>query len=454
MFLQSGTGAVARTVQAKLRDTVSVKDFGAVGDGVADDTAAFTSALAYIAATGNPVFLPQGIYLTDPFQIAPQTYALQGFFYGDEAENTIIRRRGTGAGAFVTIGATSGTIFQASLDVKGITIDGGVITNGPACVMYDVVRSLFDGVKFMGGSRALQMFGGISVTFDHCWFQDSVQGLRVEKFTSLAGGGWPNIIRLSDCHWNENTEWGVWFDNGRMLIIDGGQVEGNGTTLAAAQGGIYVGANVGEEVNASDPESIGLVCYSTWFEANRGVADVHLLSGINTINDSNFFSTSTQTTNDVKIEGGRYRLRNLNMSFSKTANVLETSGVTLGNTLDFVQAASLSFNSSKTALNNGWFSQIGNGAVPGVNAFTAPLIQVGSDMTGVNPTITFNQAFKIGTTPRVYLQSVDAGTGLTNGPQITAVTNAEFTILKSRSTAGVQSTANYQVDWIAIGENP
>lgn len=36
----AGTGAVQRTVQGKLRDVVSVKDFGAVGDGVTDDTAA------------------------------------------------------------------------------------------------------------------------------------------------------------------------------------------------------------------------------------------------------------------------------------------------------------------------------------------------------------------------------------------------------------------------------
>ena len=54
----AGAGAVATTVQAKLRETVSVKDFGAVGDGVADDTAAIASA----HATGKPVFYPYGTY--------------------------------------------------------------------------------------------------------------------------------------------------------------------------------------------------------------------------------------------------------------------------------------------------------------------------------------------------------------------------------------------------------
>lgn len=60
-FIQSGTGATARTVQSKLRDTVSVKDFGAVGDGVTDDTVAIGRALDAVQAGGRLIF-PPGVY--------------------------------------------------------------------------------------------------------------------------------------------------------------------------------------------------------------------------------------------------------------------------------------------------------------------------------------------------------------------------------------------------------
>ena len=58
-YTPAGTGAVATNVQAKLRQTVSVKDFGAVGDGTTNDTAAIQAALD---SGAQEVTVPWGTY--------------------------------------------------------------------------------------------------------------------------------------------------------------------------------------------------------------------------------------------------------------------------------------------------------------------------------------------------------------------------------------------------------
>jgi hypothetical protein len=62
-FTQSGTGAVARTWQSKAADFISVKDFGAVGDGTTDDYAAIQAAIAAAnGTTGAKIWFPPGTY--------------------------------------------------------------------------------------------------------------------------------------------------------------------------------------------------------------------------------------------------------------------------------------------------------------------------------------------------------------------------------------------------------
>jgi Pectate lyase superfamily protein len=80
-FTQAGTGAVTRTVQARLRDYVNVKDFGAVGNNSADDTAAINAAIAHAlgvasqdlgyadvggdeswSVSGVGIYFPPGVY--------------------------------------------------------------------------------------------------------------------------------------------------------------------------------------------------------------------------------------------------------------------------------------------------------------------------------------------------------------------------------------------------------
>nr|BDD45690.1 hypothetical protein 9 [Alphaproteobacteria bacterium] len=59
-YIASGTGATQRTVQDKLSDLVSIKDFGTLGDGITDDTIAIQQALS----AHDAVFIPNGVYLT------------------------------------------------------------------------------------------------------------------------------------------------------------------------------------------------------------------------------------------------------------------------------------------------------------------------------------------------------------------------------------------------------
>ena len=79
-FEPAGTGAVARSVESKLRETVSVKDFGAVGDGVTDDTAAIQAAIDYVGSiNGGVIGLPQGTYgITSQLNVPYSNVILQG----------------------------------------------------------------------------------------------------------------------------------------------------------------------------------------------------------------------------------------------------------------------------------------------------------------------------------------------------------------------------------------
>ena len=79
-FLQAGANAILRTTQAKLRDTVSVKDFGAVGNGTTNDSVAIQAAVN----TGKSVFFPEGTYLISP-AIQVSTTGQNLFGVGDKS---------------------------------------------------------------------------------------------------------------------------------------------------------------------------------------------------------------------------------------------------------------------------------------------------------------------------------------------------------------------------------
>jgi len=106
IFLQAGAGAVARTVESKLRETVSVKDFGAVGDGVTDDLAAFNAAIAAAASLKiGKVYAPSATYY-----LSGKLTLIRGItLYGDGCAHLPVWASGTNfRGTVLKIAGASG----------------------------------------------------------------------------------------------------------------------------------------------------------------------------------------------------------------------------------------------------------------------------------------------------------------------------------------------------------
>lgn len=75
-YLASAVGAVSRTAASKFGDIVSVKDFGAIGDGSTNDTTALVNAIAAAKSQKALLVWPSGTYLTDQLTLTSDHYFL------------------------------------------------------------------------------------------------------------------------------------------------------------------------------------------------------------------------------------------------------------------------------------------------------------------------------------------------------------------------------------------
>ncbi|MFM0566974.1 glycosyl hydrolase family 28-related protein [Paraburkholderia caledonica] len=156
-FLQTGSGAKRRSIQSRLADSISVKDFGAKGDGTTDDTDAFNLAIAAAnAAGGGSVYVPVGTYMIKPTGISMLSNVL---LYGADAFACVLK-----ANAATTSGMISAQSGANGWGIRGLTIDGGdfvtsiplIPTNGANdFFIEDCVIQKFNvfGIGLNGGSR-------------------------------------------------------------------------------------------------------------------------------------------------------------------------------------------------------------------------------------------------------------------------------------------------------------
>ncbi|HUE00983.1 MAG TPA: hypothetical protein VMR62_15535 [Bryobacteraceae bacterium] len=336
-FQQLGTGAVTRTVTSKLQDIVHVKDFGATGNGVTDDSAAFLAALASGAAE---VRADSGSYVVNSVITLQKgqkiffgvgTHTVGGIRFTD----SLTDQTGTGkiecAGSGVTTlilknGANTDVISQTNFaaltgqntlyglfrgEIRGCTIDGnranqtaasyGIRLYGHGLEMSDVsVRNAY--------SDGIYTEWGLDSTFATPFLdlEGYFTGIR-SAFNN--GNGWtfrgPHDSDFVEMVLYQNGGWG-------LQVQTSGTYNGNGhlsniNTFLNTLGGVYSNSSLdGSQIMATSVSGWGMLIDSGAGSHNLSAAEFSGPTGLEVRAPSQIISGNivNTTTAGLRLNGG------------------------------------------------------------------------------------------------------------------------------------------------------
>lgn len=156
-FLAAGAGAVPRSYLERGREHLSVKDFGAAGDGVADATAALQAALAALPAAGGRLYLPAGRYRVT----APLVLDKPGVVFGDGPASVIVTT--AAAGDVLTLAAANAQVRDLAF-AAGVPRTAGAylrITAGDTRLERFAMTGAHTGVVIAAGATCVAVEDGV-----------------------------------------------------------------------------------------------------------------------------------------------------------------------------------------------------------------------------------------------------------------------------------------------------
>jgi len=195
-------------IATRLNRSVVVTDYGAVGDGAVDDTAAVNDAIALLPF-GGVVYFPAGNYrITGPIAL-PWRVSLvgQGKFV-----STLISEIDP------IIQIDGGEQYLGFLRVSHLTLDGGGIT-----VTRSSQFNLSD-LMIVNADNAILIDGGVwNCSFNRLTVQSCVNAIWIDTSISQV-----NALRFRDCVIAGNSSAGVRSIGGVNILFDGCDISNNG----------------------------------------------------------------------------------------------------------------------------------------------------------------------------------------------------------------------------------
>jgi hypothetical protein len=328
---------VVRTVQAKLDDFASVRDFGATGDGSTDDTVAINRALNQLYCQDNnpltrrTLYFPAGNYRVTETIIIPTYAKLMGegadctFIELDTASdistlNAYVARYGdslqqTG----VNIGNNGATAPQ-NIEISSMTFKSLEVTD--IFLVEDATQCWFDSVNFVGPLTQANIIADTST--------DDIAGVRFSSTTSIIC----NNITFDKCGFSNTTYaiatteafQSVTMSNSRLttlyqgVFLDGGAPNGfravqnvfddvyaealnlQDTNLNVSAYNLFL--NVGNSIGAGSPTE-PVITFGN--DNNVSIGDMFQRSDADALTEPRIAITgSTATSGGTGIQLGRY----------------------------------------------------------------------------------------------------------------------------------------------------
>jgi hypothetical protein len=180
-FTQDGTGAVTRTFSSKLKEcSISIKDYGAVGDGTTNDRDALVVALAAVKAKGGGrLFIPKGTYLISKGQvyidcnieIVGEGPAVSIIRYQDETSNTRID--------FLNTVNPNSVVQTYDIAFRDLTVQSGLGFSGAYAECSHIINLFTSGNVVLENCHILNsrnmgtlVYGAKSLTVTNCQYRE------------------------------------------------------------------------------------------------------------------------------------------------------------------------------------------------------------------------------------------------------------------------------------------
>lgn len=258
----AGISTVPRTQHAKNSETISVKDYGAVGDGVTDDTAAFTAALAavHLLPTGGELFIPAGIYAVTSIAYVWPTFGA----------NVTINIRGCGQRASIIkkIGASTSPVFSLTVTALGNGIfsefsDFGVEGNGLGIGISITKYARFQTRNLYVTNCTVGIENLGSLIFDN--YNIFLYANQIGYRSRASGVVYPNLISFYGGALFLNTTAGADIGEAQNVFFNSVDIEFNGTALDLTTAGVIL-----RSTNGVVGQHSNIAFNGSWLESNLG----------------------------------------------------------------------------------------------------------------------------------------------------------------------------------------